>query len=1007
MKLKSISLTLITVIALALMANFAFLVIIRTAFQASEQASAQREQTVAAVEQLRQETDLLRRLVRAYTATGDVNYLLIYYDIYAIRQGEKPPPTDGDDAALWEEVIARQRPRPALKTGQPQSLVARMKALKLQPRELASLQKVIDATDRLKKTEQIAFAATQGLYDARTQSFVSEGAPDRDFATRLVYSPAYERDSADLARAIDQLARQVDARTRAQAAGASARVNRFILLGVIVDFGLLPVIALALWIVRRRVLQPIAALSAKAGVFAQGNYALRGGEGEHAAQEVHELSQTMDAMAQSIQNDLSERERVQADLKAARDEAEAATRAKSMFLANMSHEIRTPMNAIMGMTHLALQTPLTPQQKDYLDKVFSASQMLLGVINDILDFSKIEAGKLTIELAPYRIEDVVSNSLMLVRQKAQEKEIELLAEFTDAALLGDASVLEGDSLRVGQILTNLLSNAVKFTHSGYVKIRVGLQDRVGTAGTLRFEVIDTGIGMNPEQLSRLFQEFTQADDSTTRRYGGTGLGLSISQRLAELMGGRISVTSASDKGSTFTVTLPVRILPDTLVEPVVRPIPAERLRILVVDDQNETRTSLSGLLRTMGVGAVGAGRAQGSVVTASNGADALAKARAADAAGQPFNLVLLDWVLPDMSGAEVTQRLRRAHPEVGVVVISAYGWDSLQASATRAGADTFLPKPILPGPLRSLFARLTGSQPLSAPAPAPGDGAERVDGLRILLVEDNALNQQLALELIGRRGGVITAVDNGKKAVDLLQQSEHDAFDLVLMDLHMPVMDGYEATRLIRADARWRHLPIVAMTAHALSEERDRCLALGMQDHVSKPLDPKKLYALLKRFHDPARGPASPLAARTSAATTYAAPPAGAPVLRQTLSKRGLPQVAGLDVDAGLLMVEGDRDLYLRLLSGFVDHLGVAHEEIALAMTSGDWQTLERETHTLKGLCGTVGAADMQRLTAELEAAVRRRDESAVREGGLALRAAGAPLLAALRDQLAVLREIG
>jgi CheY-like chemotaxis protein len=288
-----------------------------------------------------------------------------------------------------------------------------------------------------------------------------------------------------------------------------------------------------------------------------------------------------------------------------------------------------------------------------------------------------------------------------------------------------------------------------------------------------------------------------------------------------------------------------------------------------------------------------------------------------------------------------------------------------------------------------------------------------VDGLRILLVEDNALNQQLALELIGRRGGVVTAVDNGKKAVDLLQQSEDDAFDLVLMDLHMPVMDGYEATRLIRADARRRHLPIVAMTAHALSEERDRCLALGMQDHVSKPLDPKKLYALLQRFHDPARHPAHPPAAsapgtqkpRTESAAA-AAREAGAQAPRSAPSRSGLPQVAGLDVDAGLLMVEGDRDLYLRLLSGFVDHLGVAHEEIAQAVAAGDWQTLERETHTLKGLCGTVGAGDMQRLTAELEAAVRRRDESAVREGALALRAVGAPLLAALRDQLAVLREI-
>jgi len=980
LKLKTVSHTLFLGVILALMANFAFLVLIRSAFETSPKVALQREQTAHALENLRLETDLLRRLVRSYTATGDVNYLLTYYDIYAIRQGDKSAPAERDASVFWEDVIARRKPHELPESGPRQTLLERMKALNLSAEELACLQRVLAATERLKKTEQVAFAATQGLYDAQRQAFVSEGEPNLAYATQLVFSKSYEQDGADLTRAIADLIQRADARTEAAVQEASDRVARFIGLAVAVDFLLLPVMALALMVMRRRVLDPINGLSSQARAFAAGDYALRGNPKWHAVREVAVLSGTMDAMAQSIQDDLAARAQVQADLSAARDQAESATRAKSLFLANMSHEIRTPMNAIIGMTHLALQTPLTEQQKDYLDKVLSASQILLGVINDILDFSKIEAGRLSLENAPYRVEEVVGNALMLVRQKAQEREIELLCEFASPALLGEAGVVSGDMLRVGQILTNLLSNAVKFTHSGHVKIRVGLQDRHGAAATLRFDVIDTGIGMTSEQQSRLFQEFTQADDSTTRRYGGTGLGLSICQRLSTLMGGDISVTSQPGAGSVFTVTLPVSIVNTPTPLPSTAPKPIEALRVLVVDDQGETLASMAGLLQAMGVGQAAQG---GAIATADSGTQALSMAQAAEAQGHPFDVVLLDWVLPDLGGAEVTRQLRQHHPSLGVVVVSAYGWDSLQAHATQAGADSFLPKPVLPNALRSLFARMSGLAPSEADSAAPSDTAVRLDGLRVLLVEDNALNQQLATELLSRRGAIVKSLDNGCEAVEHLRMAGPTAYDVVLMDLHMPVMDGHEATRQIRADARFQALPILAMTAHALDEERDHCLAIGMQDHISKPLEPRKLYATLARYH-----PLSPSTAPAEARSTA------------TANTRALPQAPGLDASQALARLEGDRNLYFRVLGGFIDHLDGASPTLDAAARAHDWPTLELEAHTLRGLAATVGAHELTRLLAALERTVKAQDTEGLRTVSQAVQTAVDELLALLHPQL-------
>ncbi|RZL10758.1 MAG: response regulator [Rubrivivax sp.] len=824
------------------------------------------------------------------------------------------------------------------------------------------------------KTEQVAFAATQGLYDARQQAFVSEGEPDLAFATRLVHSKQYEEDGAELSRAIAALAQRSDARTEAAVSEATQRLTRFIGMAAAVDLALVPVMGLTLWMVRRQVLRPISRLSLRARAFAGGNYAARGDVQTSEVEEVHLLSETMDAMAQAIEDDLKVRAQVQADLQVARDQAEAATRAKSLFLANMSHEIRTPMNAIIGMTHLVLQTPLSAQQQDYLGKVESASNILLGVINDILDFSKIEAGRLTVERAPFLVEDVVGSALTLVRHKAQEKELELLCEFASASLLGEGGRVQGDALRLGQILTNLLSNAVKFTHAGHVKIRVDLRTEAG-APLLCFEIIDTGIGMTADQVERLFQEFTQADESTTRRYGGTGLGLSISQRLAGLMGGRVTVASQPGSGSVFTLNLPACL--DTASHAAAArtaPLAAEAMRVLIVDDQDETRQALAGLLRMLGVG-VG-GEARGLVEVAPDGTSAIAQARAAHDAGRPFDLVLLDWVLPDMDGAEVTDRLRKAHPALGVVVVSAYGWDTLQSAATRAGVDTFLSKPILPSALRSLFARLTGMVPLSTTSlgePGAGDPAVRLDGLRVLLVEDNALNQHLAVELLSRRGAAVKLVGNGCEAVEHLRMAGPGAYDVVLMDLQMPVMDGYEATQQLRAEERFRDLPILAMTAHALAEETARCLAVGMQGHISKPLEPHKLYATLQRFQ---RG--APMPARKPLADLGSS-------LRPHARLKAAALAAPFDLAAALAHADNDEALCLRIVTGCAEHTRQLPAVLSRAMASRDWAVLIREGHTLRGLFGTVGAQPLAEQAAVLERAAQAGDVTTAQAAAEAL----------------------
>jgi signal transduction histidine kinase/CheY-like chemotaxis protein len=939
--------------------------LITRAYDSVEAAQVHRQSALALANELHQETEQLARLVRAYTATGESRYLLYYYDILDMRQGDKAVPADFDPASYWDEVIAGRRSHTIPKDGAPRSVAELMKSQGFSNSELLALKRVLDATAALNQLEQKAFAATQGLYNPDTGKFVSDGPARLDYAGKLVHSAPYNALKADLSSAVGALGAMIDQRTSAEVAAARFALERWILLSLVSMAATIVMAVLALRVIRRSVLTPIHLLGKGANRLAAGDYTARAGA-PRGFDELTALGRTLDSMAQAIEDDIRRQHAAQKELEVARRQAESATRAKSIFLANMSHEIRTPMNAILGMAYLALKTQLDARQHDYVHKIHEAARSLLGVINDILDFSKVEAGKLELEDGRFRIEDVAGHSLSMVRQRAQEKDVELLLDVAEPRLLGESGALMGDALRLGQVLTNLLSNAVKFTHHGYIRLLIQ-RDKSDPQGlTLHFAVRDTGIGMTRDQMGRLFQEFTQADGSTTRKYGGTGLGLTISQRIVSLMGGRIWVESVPAEGSTFHFT--ARFQTTIPPAPPCVPLPrAETLRALVVDDQPDARLALADLLGALGVGEGSAG----GVDCAEDGDIALELIDRAQQAGRPYDLLLIDWVMPRLNGAAMLTALqaRPGTPTPLPVIVSAYDSDAVHSAARALGAAYFLPKPVLPESLRNLILLLAGSQSRAQVRPVlPAPGPDLRD-MRVLLVEDNPINQQLALELMASQGVQVDVASDGQECIERLDSHPPDFYGVVLMDLQMPVMDGYEATRLLRLDARYAHLPIVAMTAHAMAQERQRCLTLGMDGHISKPIDPVLLHATLAELEGRRAGD-------RPGPTRFAAT---SPVVVGDGEPLRMSEAAGLNLRAGMWHASGNAALYRQILQRFShDYTGFGAGLDGL-VAAGRWDDAQRQVHTLKGLCASIGAYAVQPSVADLERALQGRDVDSAR----------------------------
>jgi signal transduction histidine kinase/DNA-binding response OmpR family regulator len=527
----------------------------------------------------------------------------------------------------------------------------------------------------------------------------------------------------------------------------------------------------------------------------------------------------------------------------ARHTAEQASLAKSQFLANMSHELRTPMNAILGMLQLLDGTELNDKQRSYTHNTASAARSLLSLLNDILDFSKVEAGKMTLDPRPFRTDQLLRDLSVILSSNVGSKTIEVLFDVEPAV----PKALVGDDMRLQQVLINLGGNAVKFTEAGEVVIRLRLMATNGKRAFVEFSVRDTGIGIAPENQAHIFSGFSQAEASTTRRFGGTGLGLAICQRLVGLMGGTLQVDSVAGEGSNFHFTIPLQIAPSASApDSTVLRHPLAAQKALVVDDNPVARTLLATMTRSLGW----------EVDVAEAGPQALAQVEAAQQAGTPYQVIFVDWRMPDWDGWETTRRIRAATPGEGplVLMVSANG-RAMMAERTadeQALLNGFLVKPVtasmlLDAVMDAQAASATAATGANPAAPQVLSKPRRLDGMRLLVVEDNKINQLVAKGLLKQEGAEVTLADNGQLAVDLLL-AQPDAFEAVLMDVQMPVMDGYEATRALRALPVFADLPVIAMTANAMASDREACLAAGMNDHVGKPFEIDHLVRTLQHF---------------------------------------------------------------------------------------------------------------------------------------------------------------
>lgn len=810
MKIRQISLTTSSIVLTSILLSFISLWQVYDAYKKVNLTYENRQTAMNMVSDFRLQMYQLNKLLRTYIATADPKYLIYYYDLLAVQEGKKSISNTYQTSVYWDNVIANKTKHVITENNTSSSIVSKMQQQKFSDLELKEVKKIFAIANQAKLVEQIAFASTQGLYDSHNKVFIEDGKPDLGYALQLIYSDEYQKMNAQLSEAVEKLIMLTDKRTQSMVEASSNSLLKWVILSLISTSLVILTTLFTFVMVRKKFLLPIEKLTYGTHKITLGDYSYQI-DPTNWLEELRQLGLTFNLMAQDIESDIENREANRIELEKAKKIAEEATKAKSIFLANMSHEIRTPMNAIIGMSYLTLKTDLTSKQREFIEHVNYAAKTLLGIINDLLDFSKIEAGKMSLELLPFNLHELLINIIKTHQFQADEKEIRLYFDTTEIAKISELYLVVGDQLRISQIINNLLSNAIKFTSEGNVDLIISTHFDEDQKMACSISVHDTGIGMSLDQQAKLFQEFVQADSATTRKFGGTGLGLALSKRLAETMGGVLSVESEEGEGSAFWLKL------------------------------------------------------------------------------------TLDTVLND-------QTIHHIH-------------------------NTTLKK--------NLF-----------------------QGNKILLAEDNELNQIVTVELLEEVGSDVTLAKDGQQLLDFLFNHSEDYFDLILMDLKMPVLNGCEATKIIRSYPKYDRLPIIAMTAHILGDELSECLKTGMQNYISKPVVPELLFQMLNQYIGPS----------IKNTNDY---------LHEHKHYFENVNIDGVDIHKGLKHANNNPKRYLTLLRDLVTHYANDSAYLEANIQNKDNQEIGNLLHKMRGgLLGTIGAENLYQQIVKFENKLRVDDLS-------------------------------